>query len=185
MRMKREIRFYTIMDYEKEQLYLQKRHEEGWKFVKVTGIGIYHFEKCRPEEVIYQLDYNQEGREQKEEYVQMFQDCGWEYIMDYVGYSYFRKPVREMKEDEGIFCDDNSRLEMMQRIFKGRMLPLLAIFCACLIPQFFVQLSLEESMNDKVAGMLGVMILIYLAIFIHYAIKYIEYKKKLGSSIIK
>ena len=54
---------------------LRTQHKDGWKFVKVTGIGIYHFEQCQPEDVIYQLDYNQEGLKNKQEYVQMFADC--------------------------------------------------------------------------------------------------------------
>jgi len=48
--------------------------------------------------VVYQLDYNQEGRSHKEEYIQMFTDCGWEYLQDFVGYSYFRKPKAAMKK---------------------------------------------------------------------------------------
>ena len=47
----------------------------------------------------------------------MFADCGWEYLQDFAGYSYFRKPVAEMKGEEAIFCDDASRLEMMRRVF--------------------------------------------------------------------
>ena len=51
----------------------------------------YHFVRCQPEDVVYQLDYNPEGLANKEEYVQLFADCGWEYLQDYAGYSYFRK----------------------------------------------------------------------------------------------
>lgn len=79
----------------------------GWRFVRVCGIGTYYFEKCAPEDVVYQLDYNQEGRRNKEEYVQMFQDRGWEYLQDHVDYSYFRKKVSEMTGPEEIFCDMN------------------------------------------------------------------------------
>ncbi|HIW84093.1 MAG TPA: DUF2812 domain-containing protein [Candidatus Dorea gallistercoris] len=70
-------------------------------------MGTYYFEKCAPEDVVYQLDYNQEGRRNKEEYVQMFQDRGWEYLQDHVDYSYFRKKVSEMTGPEEIFCDMN------------------------------------------------------------------------------
>ena len=50
----------------------------GWKFVHVSGIGCYYFEKCEPEDVVYQLDYNLEGISSMPEYVKMFQDLGWE-----------------------------------------------------------------------------------------------------------
>ena len=86
MTTKRESKCFTIFNHEKEEEYLRNQHKAGWKFVKATGFGRYHFEKCQPEDVIYQLDYNQEGLKNKAEYVQMFADCGWEYIQDYVDY---------------------------------------------------------------------------------------------------
>ena len=80
-----------IMDYKKEETYLSKRHQKGWKFKKVTFPGIYTFEKCEPENVIYQLDYNKDGVKHQSEYVRMFEDCGWEYLTEFDGYNYFRK----------------------------------------------------------------------------------------------
>ena len=51
------------------------------------------------------------------EYVRMFEDCGWEYLTEFDGYNYFRKPADKMQQEEEIFCDDISRLDMMNRIF--------------------------------------------------------------------
>ena len=73
---KKELRWFSIMDYEKEARYLSRMHQKGWKFKRVTMPGIYTFEKCEPEKVIYQLDYNQEGMKNQMEYVKMFEDCG-------------------------------------------------------------------------------------------------------------
>lgn len=61
-------------------------HKTGWKFVKVSGLGVYHFEKCTPQDVVYQLDYNKNGLTHKDEYLKMFDDCGWEYMQDYFDY---------------------------------------------------------------------------------------------------
>jgi hypothetical protein len=117
MKIKKEFKFFTIFQHEKEQKYLRMEHRNGWKLHKVTGLGTYHFEECEPEDVIYQLDYNQDVAKQKEEYFQMFSDCGWEYIQEYVGYSYFRKPVGDMKDEEEIFCDESSRLAILERVY--------------------------------------------------------------------
>ena len=43
---KTEFRWFTIVEYEKEQEYLRKMHQKGWKFFRVTFPGFYHFEKC-------------------------------------------------------------------------------------------------------------------------------------------
>ena len=115
-------KFFTIPQYRQEEKFLSEMHENGWRFAHVSFPGFYHFEKCEPKQVSYRLDYNQEGIRNKREYVQMFSDCGWEYIEDFVGYSYFRKEEQLGEEREENFCDDESRLEMMKRVFKGRII---------------------------------------------------------------
>ena len=77
MQTKKALKFFSIFEYEKEQDYLRNMHKSGWKFVCISGFCVYHFEKCEPEDVIYQLDYNQEGIAHKDEYIKMFEDCGW------------------------------------------------------------------------------------------------------------
>lgn len=163
MKTKKEFRYFSIFQYEQEQEYLRRRHQEGWRFVKVSGLGVYHFEECTPEDVVYQLDYNQEGLEHKEEYVQMFRDCGWEYLQDYAGYSYFCKPAARMDGEEEIFCDDQSRLEMMERVYKGRLMPVMVLFCAVLLPQFIMNLTIYH--NAFLSVMYGAILVLYLAVF--------------------
>ena len=175
MKTKKEFRFFSIFNHEKEQEYLQEQHQHGWKFLKVTGLGMYHFEECQPEDVIYQLDYNQEGSAQKEEYIKMFADCGWEYIQEYVGYSYFRKSVEKMDAEEEIFCDDSSRLAMLERVYKARLIPLLVIFSACIIPQFILNL-----VNGRyfLAAFMGGIVAIYVLLFGYSTAHYYRKKNK-------
>lgn len=173
---KTEIHYFTIMEHEKEQEYLRKMHKEGWKFTGVNMLGVYHFEKCEPEDVVYQLDYNQEGLAHKSEYVQMFEDCGWEYLTDLAGYSYFRKPASEMKEEEGIFCDERSRVDMMNRVFRGRLLPLLIIFIGIIIPQLFLQASMN-GLESPLFIMFFVLLLLYVGIFAYFGFQYWNMKK--------
>lgn len=175
---KREFRYFTIMEYEEEQEYLRKMHKRGWKFNHVSFPGIYHFKKCEPEDVIYQLDYNKDGISNKEEYVKMFQDCGWEYLLDFVGYSYFRKPVSEMKEEEEIFNDDNSKLEMLQRVYKGRMLPLMCIFCGIICPQLINFAVGDFPYGNIIFGLYVVMFALYTVVFIKCGLKYRELKQR-------
>ena len=173
MKTKKEFRYFSIFNHEKEQVYLQEQHRHGWKFWKVTGLGMYHFVECEPEEVVYQLDYNPEGSAHREEYQKMFADCGWEYIQEYAGYSYFRKPVEVGGEAEAIFCDESDRLAMLERVYKGRLLPVLVVFSACILPQFVLSL-----MNGRpvFAGIMGAILGLYATMFAYCAIHY--YRKK-------
>ena len=174
MESKKQFRWFTIFEYEKEQDYLRKMHKSGWKFVKVKGLGMYYFEKCDPQDVVYQLDYNKDGLAHKDEYLRMFDDCGWEYIQDYAGYSYFRKAVSEDGVADEIFCDEDSKLQMMQRVIKGRMLPLLILFFATLLPQFMINLFCSH--NYFFASVFGGILAIYIAVFAMCYVKYNQYK---------
>ena len=174
METKKTFKWFTIFEYEKEQDYLREMHKSGWKFVKVKGLGMYYFEKCPSQDVVYQLDYNKEGLAHKDEYLKMFDDCGWEYIQDYAGYSYFRKPASEMNGDEEIFCDDDDRAAMMGRVFKGRLLPLVTLFTACLLPQFILNIG----KNNGIAIFIGIIMALYVSVFAAFAVKYAQFKNK-------
>ena len=174
METKKEFKIFTIVNHKEEEQYLRRQHNAGWKFIKVTGLGIYHFEKCQPEDVVYQLDYNQEGSSNKAEYIGMFADCGWDYIQEFFGYSYFRKRAADMNGEEEIFCDDSSRLAMMERVYKGRLVPLLVIFFAVLLPQFVNNL---RNGNYGIAAFLGAVLSLYIVIFVYFAVRYHQQKK--------
>lgn len=176
MQVKKQFKWFTIFEYEKEQDYLREMHKSGWKFVKVTGLGMYHFEKCIPQDVIYQLDYNKDGLAHKDEYLKMFDDCGWEYIQNFFGYSYFRKAVAEDGVAEEIFCDEESRFQMMQRVIKGRMLPLLILFFTVLLPQFISHLFYTH--YYLIASLIGGVLAMYLTIFGMCFVKYTQYKNR-------
>lgn len=180
---KSEIRFFDVMDYEKEAAYLSKMHSKGWKFVFVSFPGIYRFVKCQPEDARYQLDYNADGIQNKEEYQKMFEDMGWEYLLDFVGYSYFRKPVTEENCDEEIFCDDDSRWEMVKRVFRGRVIPLLVIFFLAILPTLLMGLvnyGNPENIFYELLIPAIILCILYVSIFIRFTVKYINFKRKLG-----
>lgn len=74
---KTEIRFFSVMQWKKEEEYLKQQHKNGWEFVRLNGLCLYHFQKCEPKDVVYQLDYNPDSISKWKEYLQIFSDCGW------------------------------------------------------------------------------------------------------------
>ena len=177
---KTEFKYFTIAQWQKEEKYLREQHKSGWEFVSVNSIGLYHFRKCEPKDVIYQLDYNPESVTQKSEYIQMFRDCGWEYLQNFVGYSYFRKAASEMNgTEEEIFCDDASRMDMIKRVFRQRMIPLLCPFFAIIIPQMLMQNHLDTPINHALFLIFCILFGLYLALFISFAIQFWKCYKSL------
>lgn len=164
---KTEWKFFSIADWEKEEQYLRRQHQNGWKFTGVSFLMAYHFVRCEPEDVVYQLDYNPAAN--KQEYLQIFRDCGWEYLQDYVGYSYFRKPASAMQGEEAIFSDDASRLDMLRRIIKGRLLPLLPIFLLCVLPNLLRPVNAYSgSVEYALLGMFIFLGALYSFVFVYF-----------------
>lgn len=173
------LRFFTIPEWQKEQDFLRKQHKNGWKFTGVSSIGFYHFDKCEPEDVVYQLDYNPNGTAHKGEYIQMFHDCGWKYIQDYAGYSYFCKPVSEMNGEEEIFCENASRLDMMKRVFQGRVIPLIFFFFLLILPNIYLQAHFNRLINQILLILFMGLFLLYLALFAWFGYQFWRYWKSL------
>ena len=172
---KTELKFFSVPEWEKEQDYLSRMHKNGWKFTEMN-FCFYHFEKCEPEDVVYQLDYNPDGISHKTEYVQLFNDCGWEYLQDFAGYSYFRKPTCEMNGKEEIFCDDASKLEMMKRVFRWKLLPLIILFVNIIIPNIFI----NHTAVPVIKWVFVVQFVIYVILFTQFGYKFFKFKNSIN-----
>lgn len=156
---KKIFRVFTIADYDKEEAFLREQHKNGYKFVRYGLPGFYYFEACEPEDVIYQLDFSNVSKAEKEDYLQLYKDTGWEYMFDAVGWSYFRKPASYDKTEDSIYTDKETKIELVERVFKTRMLPMLTLLFCCIIPQI-VQWNIIW-MNDAPDRMYALAFLIF------------------------
>lgn len=178
---KHKLRWFDLMAYEEEAKWLSEMHADGWRFVSVNMIGWYTFEKCQPEEVVYQLDFFQNQKKDESSYRQMFADCGWEYVATLNQYHYFRKPKNEMDnaQDEEIFCDEESRYDMLMRIYKGRVLPLIVIFCATIVTNVTSILN-HSSFGEPIGILYIIVVVLYWFIFVRFLMKYHHVKQRLA-----
>lgn len=110
---------FYMGEFLEEEKWLEMQHKEGWKFVRTDGKH-YEFMKCLPEEWIYQLDFKQNGIAE-DNYLQIFADCGWEFVQQYRKWFIFRKKKEENDVDISIFSDNVSRMEMCKRIINRRL----------------------------------------------------------------
>lgn len=140
-------RICTIADYDREALYLREMHAQGWKLKEVSYSNLvvavkYTFEKCQPEQVVYQLDFYLMKKSERASYLQLFKDCGWEHITGFNSFSYFRKPYSQIESDAEfeIYNDAAGKLAVVKRILTMRMLPILLLF-STLLPVFLKLLS--------------------------------------------
>lgn len=175
---KTAIRFFTIADYEEEEIWLQSQHKNGWKLLKIIPPYFYIFEKCMPEDVVYRLDYK--NNEENSDYFQIFKDYGWEYIDRCVGWLYFRKPSSEAdsQQDREIFSDNESRLDMISHVIKTRFLPLMLILLCCMIPNFIVSIQSISPFATVFTVLFAALLLLYLSLLIYCGLKLRKLRKK-------
>jgi hypothetical protein len=131
MESKIEKKNFGIAEFAEEEKWLEEQHRNGWRLTKTNGTK-YQFERCDADEWVYQLDFKEKGTAE-EEYIQMFKDCGWEYVLQYDKWCYFRRK-KEDGADLSIFSDRFSKIDMYSRILQSRRLivtvALFAIACA-------------------------------------------------------
>ena len=149
-------RIFTIADYEREALYFREMHAKGWKLRKVSYSILlfavkYTFKKCHSEQVSYQLDFYPMEKSERASYLQLFKDCGWEHITNFNGFSYFRKAHSEIESDAEfeIYNDATGKLDMLNRILRLRLLPVL-FFLSMLIPLFLKLLNERDVFSGLV-----------------------------------
>ena len=173
-------RIFTIADYEREALYFREMHAKGWKLRKVSYSILlfavkYTFEKCHPEQVSYQLDFYPMEKSDRVSYLQLFKDCGWEYITDFNSFSYFRK-VRSKIESNAefeIYNDAAGKLAMVNRILRLRLVPVLLLL-AINIP--FLLNLLNRSKAFDLWKFLAVGLDIFLSLILLLIVSYIGWK---------
>ena len=181
MTKKTMLRFFTIADYEEEEIWLREQHNAGWELQRTVAPCFYIFESCQPQDVVYRLDFK--NNTENSEYLQIFKDYGWEYFNCCMGWLYFRKPASQMEteQDGEIFSDDLSRVEMISKIVKTRLLPLLCIFFACLLPNFINTLTHDIPFAKGLAICFTVLLIVNLYLFLHCGLKLRRLKKKYGA----
>ncbi|MEG0684369.1 MAG: DUF2812 domain-containing protein [Coprobacillus sp.] len=153
MEMKIMRKFFGLADFLDEQRFLEAQHRNGWKFVKFQGVIKYTFERCEPEEYVYQLDYKEDEKDE-EQYIQMFIDCGWEYIMKFQTWYYFRKLKTNVShQDNEIFSDKESRIDMIKKVMWKNLL-----ICGLLVLPLYLYLTRAIQFDGKDSMYIGIMI---------------------------
>lgn len=110
----RKFKFFFAWDDEKEEAWLHEMALNGWKLVTITFPGFYTFEEASPANTVYRLDFNSDSRNYPA-YLRLFEDSGWEHVLAYGSWHYFRitTPYGEAPE---IFNDNTSKIAKYQRV---------------------------------------------------------------------
>ncbi|MGY0374591.1 DUF2812 domain-containing protein [Clostridium sp. JNZ J1-5] len=114
---------------EKEERWLEKLSKQGLHFVRYNLL-YYVFQVGEPKKYIYKIDYKSTKNTDIDEYLNIFEDAGWEHVGQFAGWHYFR--IEKEKADiQDIYTDNNSKIEKYRGYLKT-----LKIVAACEVPAF-------------------------------------------------
>ncbi|OGN94374.1 MAG: hypothetical protein A2Z71_09405 [Chloroflexi bacterium RBG_13_50_21] len=100
---------------EKEEAWLEEMSTTGWHLKSVHLPCVYTFNKGEAQRIIYRLDYMPLNKAKSEEYIQIFEDAGWDYIGEMSNWRYWRKRLFSDGTPE-IFTDNESKIRKYQRM---------------------------------------------------------------------
>lgn len=155
---------YEAWEYDREIDDLNKASQEGWQLEKG---GCFHSVFVRDDSVryIYQLDFRRNFEEDKERYLEVFAEQGWEYINStFNGWHYFRKRYQEgMDEDEkNIYTDKQSLYEMQNRFITA--IKVLAVLYAVMAVMYLFMGITQQAIPILIEGIVFVVGLYFMGV---------------------
>lgn len=131
MREKKKWKIFVSLD--KEEAWLNKQLENGWRFTGITAMGRYKFREVEAvdRDKVIRVDYRKfEKTAPYSDYLQFMEDAGWKHLAgkkDSGTHYYIGSKTNQME----LYSDDDSKLERDKRLRKGyamSMLPILVIY---------------------------------------------------------
>ncbi|UCC16473.1 MAG: DUF2812 domain-containing protein [Dehalococcoidales bacterium] len=98
-----------------EERWLEEMSRQGYHLTSVSLPCIYTFIKSESANYSYRLDYRRFSNKEKQHYLQIFIDAGWEYLGEMSLWQYFRKQEKTGEVNE-IFTDNESKIAKYHRI---------------------------------------------------------------------
>ena len=168
----KEFHWFWAWEDEKEEAYLRKMALGGWHFQSVTFPGYYTFEKGEPRNDFYRLDFLSAYKD-KDNYLQLFEDAGWQHVGVYGSWQYFRKTAMKDEIPE-IYTDNESKQKKY-----GRILLFLIIF----MPIYIVSLTKVNEASSIFFKIVTLVMFLFLLLYIYAMVMLIrrisQLKKKL------
>lgn len=111
---KRVFKWYWAWADEREEAWLTDMAQQGWHLTEPGVIGVYTFERGAPANIVYRLDFKTAGKDM-DDYLQLFNDAGWEHVGTMGSWQYFRTEAQEGTAPE-IYTDNASKIQKYQRL---------------------------------------------------------------------
>ena len=112
-----KFRWFWAWQDDREEEWLGSMSRDGWHLSEFGFPGVYSFRRGEPKNYIYRLDFQTSRMKDREAYLQLFRDAGWEHMGSMSAWEYFRTEARPGEEPE-IFTDPESKIQKYQRVLR-------------------------------------------------------------------
>lgn len=151
----KQFHWFWAWDDDKEEAWLREMANKGWHFASFTGLWTYTFVQGEPRDVVYRLDHLTKDKD-KDDYIQLFQDAGWEYAgQSFNGWQYFRKEAVN-GEAPDIFSDNESKA----RKYRNFLFILIAI-----LPIFIINIINLNKSTDTISEILTFIFFLFILMY--------------------
>ena len=108
-------KWFWVWQDDKEEAWLSEMAAEGYHLEEIGFPGKYTFNAGEPANYVYRMDYQTSSGKERDSYLQLFEDSGWEHVGDMNGWIYFRI-LAEKGETPDIFSDKESKVKKYHRV---------------------------------------------------------------------
>ena len=164
--------FWAWQD-EAEETWLEKMSQKGYILTSVGPPGFYTFLVGKPRNYVYRLDYQTFRKKDKGEYIQLFQDAGWDHIGEMSAWQYFRKEAKPGEATE-ILTDVESKIAKYKRV-----LTFLGFFYFILIMLIFTQRILSDDSYPWWGNIPHAIVIVVLLLFTYAIIRLVMRMRQL------
>jgi hypothetical protein len=168
----RKFKWFWAWQDEAEENWLREMSNEGWYLSQIVFPTIYEFKSSEPKDFVYRLDYRSYWKMEKEDYLQLFRDSGWEHVQEMAGWQYFRQ-LAHPGEDLEIYTDAESKIEKYQR--------LLAFLGILALPQVIFLITLRDpspyNWFSPIQFIMGLIFVLYVYAFIKILMRINQLKR--------
>ena len=166
--------FWAWQD-EEEETWLRGMSQQGWHLMSVGLPGFYSFARGEARNYVYRLDYVN-SKADFVEYVQLFQDAGWEHLGAMGGWQYFRTQALPGKTPD-IYTDVESKIQKYRRVL-GYLLPFFPLWI--IFSNNVADRALESA---EAGGLLRVLGALFFIFFFSFMLLYFYAIIRLGQRI--
>lgn len=113
---KKSFKWFWPWQDQKREAWFRQMSQDGWH-LKSIGFGglVFNFTPGEKLDYIYQLDFRQEDKKKMGEYLDLFEDAGWEHVLSWNGWQHFRKRFEDDDRDQ-IFTENQSKIQKYRRV---------------------------------------------------------------------